>query len=117
VNSNKHENWNSDITVLFPHVALNVIGDFILPVWSWPIDHKTTRCVARLYMPKAKNAGEKLSQSYLVAQTRQGLREDLDNLEYVQAGTDTGGKTEMLLHDREIAIRHHLSVVAGYVGE
>lgn len=117
INRANHPLWNSDITVIFPNMDINIIGDWCLALWFWPVDVQNTRFVARAYMPAAVNAGMRLSQRYTVSRLRETLREDLDNLESVQSGMETRAKMSMPLSDREIAIRHGLKSVADFVGQ
>lgn len=117
INQSGAENWNGDIVSIFPNFWMQALADWCLALWFWPVDQRTTRLVARFYMPTPETAGQRLSNQYTVARIRETLREDLSNLENHQRGMESGGKTHMLLQDREIAIRHCYQTVERAIGK
>jgi phenylpropionate dioxygenase-like ring-hydroxylating dioxygenase large terminal subunit len=116
LNTQGFPTWQSDITVLFPNVDVQIIGDFVLVMWFWPLDPNTTRFIARYYMAPPSNAGARLTSHYLTSLLRDVFREDLLNIEYVQAGIESGGKTHMVIQANEVGIRHANAVMAREIG-
>lgn len=112
LNPQNFPTWQSDITVLFPNVDLQIIGDFVLAMWFWPVDRNTTRFMCRYYTAPPANAGAKLTSHYLTCLLRDVFREDLHNIEYVQAGIESGAKTHMVIQDNEVGLRHAHAVLA-----
>lgn len=115
-NPTGHASWSFDVNNFFPNFQLNVVNDAWYRHHFWPLAVDKTLWETRIYFPVAENAGQRFSQEYSKASTRDVLLEDASILENTQSVLTSGAKTHFHLQDEEIAIRHFHKVVRDYVG-
>ena len=82
-----------------------------------PISYNETLFDARVYYPEMKTAGGRFYQEYMRVALRDVLLEDLGTLEVTQAASETGAKSEMVIQDFELMVRHQAVVVDRLVNE
>jgi phenylpropionate dioxygenase-like ring-hydroxylating dioxygenase large terminal subunit len=117
INWTKHPNWIFDINVIFPDFYLSCRPNYFQAYNFRPLSHNETLFDARVYYPEMKTAGGRFYQEYMKVALRDVLLEDLSTLEITQAATETGVKTEMVLQDFELMVRHQAVVVDRLINE
>lgn len=111
LNWTKHPNWIFDINVIFPDFYLSCRPNYFQAYNFRPIANNETWFDARVYYPEMKTSGGRFYQEYMKVALRDVLLEDLGTLEMTQAATESGVKTEMVLQDFELMVRHQAAVV------
>lgn len=112
-----HPHWAFDINVVFPDFYLSCRPNYFQAYNFRPISQNQTLFEARVYYPEMKTAGGRFYQEYMKTALRDVLLEDLSTLETTQAAAETRGKTEMILQDFEIMVRHQAVVVDRMIEE
>jgi phenylpropionate dioxygenase-like ring-hydroxylating dioxygenase large terminal subunit len=82
--------------------------------WPMAVDH--TIWEIRFYGPKPINASELIGQDFVEVYNRVVFDEDATAHEWVHAGLESRAKTQLVLQDEEITIRHFHKVVQDYLG-
>ncbi|WP_417586916.1 aromatic ring-hydroxylating oxygenase subunit alpha [Pararhodobacter oceanensis] len=111
LNWTKHPHWAFDINVVFPDFYLSCRPNYFQAYNFRPISHNKTLFEARVYYPEMKTAGGRFYQEYMKVTLRDVLLEDLATLEMTQEAAETGAKTEMVINDFELMVRHQAVVV------
>jgi phenylpropionate dioxygenase-like ring-hydroxylating dioxygenase large terminal subunit len=96
--------WGFDLIIIFPNSIITFGNGFYVLDNYWPLDVSLTLWDSRLYMNKALNAGERISQEFSKAFTRDLVREDMAAAEQVQSGLASGGVSHMLLSNQEVLL-------------
>ena len=117
LNWTKHPDWAFDINVIFPDFYLSCRPNYYQAYNFRPISHNKTLFEARVYYPEMKTAGGRFYQEYMKVSLRDVLLEDLGTLETTQTAAETGAKSEMVLQDYEIMVRHQAHVVETMIAE
>lgn len=117
LNWTNHPDWAFDINVVFPDFYLSCRPNYFQAYNFRPVSHNKTLFEARVYYPEMKTAGGRFYQEYMKVSLRDVLLEDLGTLELTQKAAETGAKTEMVLQDFEIMVRHQLHVVEKLIEE
>lgn len=111
VNPERSPHWLFDINVIFPNFILDVAQGTYWTYHFWPIAVDRTVWEVRLYMHRARNAGERISQEFNRVLLRDALREDLSVMENMQSSLASGVLTRLQLSDQEVLVRHAYKVV------
>lgn len=106
-----HPDWAFDINCIFPDFYLSCRPNYYQAYNFRPLTHNTTLFDARVYYPEMQTAGGKFYQEYMKVTLRDVLLEDLSTLEITQDACESGVKSEMVLQDFEIMVRHQAAVV------
>lgn len=117
LNWTKHPHWAFDINVVFPDFYLSCRPNYFQAYNFRPISHNKTLFEARVYYPEMKTAGGRFYQEYMKVTLRDVLLEDLGTLEMTQSAAETGAKTEMVINDFELMVRHQAVVVDRIINE
>ncbi len=117
MNWTRDPNWAFDINVIFPDFYLSMRPTYYQAYNFRPISHNQTLFDARVYYPESATAGGRFYQEYMKVALRDVLLEDLSTLEDTQSATATGAKSEMIIQDSEIMIRHQYKVVERMIQE
>lgn len=117
LNWTKNPNWAFDINVIFPEFYLSCRPNYYQAYNFRPVGHNKTLFEARVFYPEMKTAGGRFYQEYMKTALRDVLLEDLSTLETTQYAAETSGKTEMILNDWEIALRHQAVIVDKIIEE
>jgi phenylpropionate dioxygenase-like ring-hydroxylating dioxygenase large terminal subunit len=112
-----HPDWAFDINVIFPDFYLSCRSNYYQAYNFRPISYNETLFDARVYYPEMKTAGGRFYQEYMRVALRDVLLEDLGTLEITQAASETGAKSEMVIQDFELMVRHQAVVVDRLVNE
>jgi phenylpropionate dioxygenase-like ring-hydroxylating dioxygenase large terminal subunit len=117
LNWTKHPHWAFDINVIFPDFYLSCRPNYFQAYNFRPISHNETLFDARVYYPEMQTAGGRFYQEYMRVALRDVLLEDLSTLEISQSAAATGAKSEIVLQDFELMVRHQAVVVDRLVNE
>lgn len=117
LNWTKHPTWAFDINVVFPDFYLSCRPNYFQAYNFRPISHNKMLFEARVYYPEMKTAGGRFYQEYMKTALRDVLLEDLSTLEMTQQAAETGAKTEMVIQDFELMVRHQAVVVERMIQE
>ncbi|BCF86356.1 (2Fe-2S)-binding protein (plasmid) [Rhodococcus qingshengii] len=106
------ENWAFDLMYVFPNTLwLMNAGSTYAALEVLPLGPNQTLWTSRTYSPPAKDGLERFAQEYNRVLARDTLAEDASTLEVTQAVLESGAKTEMILGDQELMLRHLHDVV------
>lgn len=117
LNWTKAPNWAFDINVVFPDFYLSCRPNYFQAYNFRPVAHNKTLFEVRVYYPEMKTAGGRFYQEYMKTALRDVLLEDLSTLETTQAAAETGAKSEMIIQDFELMVRHQAVVVDRIIEE
>jgi phenylpropionate dioxygenase-like ring-hydroxylating dioxygenase large terminal subunit len=117
LNWTRHPHWAFDINVVFPDFYLSARPNYFQAYNFRPISHDKTLFDARVYYPEMNTAGGRFYQEYMKVALRDVLLEDLSTLEETQSAAATGAKSEMIIQDHEIMVRHQYMVVDRMIRE
>lgn len=117
LNWTKHPDWAFDINVIFPDFYLSCRPNYFQAYNFRPISHNRTSFEARVYYPEMRTAGGRFYQEYMKVSLRDVLLEDLGTLEMTQKAAETGAKSEMVIQDFELMVRHQAVVVERLIQE
>ncbi len=104
-----------DWYLIFPNMALLLFtgpsGDFFMTYNFWPL--AVDRCIweMRYHFPAAENVGQRLAQEWTIGRLRDTLMEDAFQHEKIQQGLASRARSEMVMQDEEITIRHFHEVI------
>ncbi len=111
INPDRSSKWGFDINVIFPNFILDLANGSYWTQTFWPIAVDRTLWEVKLYMDPPKNPGERIGQEFSKVLMRDAFREDLSQLENIQANMNSGTFTHTPLSDQEILVRHAYKVV------
>lgn len=117
LNWTRNPNWAFDINVIFPDFYLSCRPNYFQAYTFRPTSYNTTMFEARVYYPEMATAGGRFYQEYMKVTLRDVLLEDLSTLEMTQAAAETGAKSEMVIQDFELMVRHQLAAVERVINE
>lgn len=117
LNWTHHPHWAFDINVVFPDFYLSCRPNYFQAYNFRPIAHNKTLFEARVYYPEMKTAGGRFYQEYMKVALRDVLLEDLSTLEMTQEAAETNAKSEMVIQDYELMVRHQAVVVDRIIKE
>ena len=117
MNWTRDPNWAFDINVIFPDFYLSLRPTYFQAYNFRPIAHDKTLFEASVFYPEMETAGGRFYQEYMKVALRDVLLEDLSTLEDTQAAARTGAKSEMVIQDFEIMVRHQYAVVDRMIRE
>jgi len=115
VNPTGYSDWSFDGISVFPNCLIYVSKDTYLTHIFWPLAENRTRWEIRTYSPPAKNLAARFSQEYGKCFFRDTLLEDGSTLERTQTMLASGAKSEIVLQDQELLLRHRHQVAASYI--
>jgi Rieske 2Fe-2S family protein len=110
VNPLRSDKWAFDVVELFPNFLMLNSNYWHLGIWYWPIDEGRTVIRAERCFYKAKNAAERLGQSFSKVRAREVIREDLNTLEATQEMLMSGVMEHIHLSQQELALQHHFKM-------
>lgn len=106
-NDARDPNQSLIVHAVFPNQFINVgVGTFFTHQF-WPLSPDRTLCEARIYVPKAKTAGERISQEYSISAARDIWAEDWRLVEETHRGVKSGARTTLHYQAQEAVCRHH----------
>jgi phenylpropionate dioxygenase-like ring-hydroxylating dioxygenase large terminal subunit len=109
-----------DFFVVFPNFVIllfkGVATDFYVTYNFWPLAVDHTIWEIRFHFPPAENAGQRLTQEWMICRLRDTLQEDAKAHESIHQGLASRAKTHLLLQDEEITIRHFHEVLERQMG-
>lgn len=117
LNWTRHPDWAFDINVVFPDFYLSCRPNYFQAYNFRPVSHNRTSFEARVYYPEMRTAGGRFYQEYMRVALRDVLLEDLGTLEMTQQAAETGAKSEMVIQDFELMVRHQAVVVERLINE
>lgn len=117
LNWTRHPHWAFDINVVFPDFYLSCRPNYFQAYNFRPIAHNKTLFEVRAYYPEMKTAGGRFYQEYMRTALRDVLLEDLSTLEMTQDAAETGAKSEMVIQDFELMVRHQAVVIDRIIEE
>ena len=100
-----------DVNVIFPNSFIDVGAGWYFTYEFWPLAVDETHWEVNLYVAEPQSAAQKVAQSLIVVEFRDGLREDLTTLEATQQGLMSGAIKELHFSDQELLCRHQYQVV------
>jgi phenylpropionate dioxygenase-like ring-hydroxylating dioxygenase large terminal subunit len=115
VNPTRSSKWAFDEYVIFPNFHVLVFFGMCITHNVWPISVDRAIWEARVYLPKAENAGQRFSREYGRVLLRDAWLEDGSTLEASQTGLDAGAIDHFVLQDQELLIRHNYKVLESYI--
>ena len=116
VNPTGVADWSFSGFNCFPNISIFVSQGGFLTHSFWPLAADRTLWEARIYFPKAHNLAERFSQEYSRSTFLDGvMAEDGGIFEKTQSMLGSGAKTELIIGDEELLIRHHLAMVERYL--
>lgn len=98
--------WAFDLFVFFPNFMLFAFNGFCFTYNFWPRGLTRTLFDFNIYMPPPQNAGQRFAQELAVCGLRDTLMEDGPTLEAIQNNLLSGVKSDYILQDQEILVRH-----------
>lgn len=98
--------WSFDMFVIFPNFMLFAFANFYFTYNFWPLALDRTLFELKIYFPPPANAGQIFSQELAVCGLRDTLMEDGPTIESIQTGVASRAKSEMILQDQELLLRH-----------
>lgn len=110
-------NLSSYAYSLFPNVQIVVAPSYMHLIQFIPLDAETTHWVVTMYFPKAKSAGERLSQEYTMAIAKDVITEDMSVFPHIQDGMMCGAKEFVNFHRNESLCRHLAMMIQAYTEE
>ncbi|HEY0297341.1 MAG TPA: SRPBCC family protein [Bordetella sp.] len=117
LNWTRHPYWAFDINVVFPDFYLSCRPNYFQAYNFRPLTHNKFLFEARVYYPEMKTAGGRFYQEYMKVALRDVLLEDLSTLEMTQKAAETGAKSEMIIQDYELMVRHQAVVIDKIIQE
>lgn len=108
-------NWQLDVHGIFPNLLIEVSPTFFYTIEVNPISVSRTRWIARMYLPKAANAGQRFSQEYNIAAFRDTVAEDIAVLRTLQGSMQSRAKPTIHFQSHEALCRHAYVEIDRYV--
>lgn len=115
VNPTRSPGWAVDVAWLFPNFQIDFSPGGFWTHEFWPTSVNTTRWVARVHIPVAKDVYQRFQQEHHSARFADIMLEDVANTERQQLAMESGAKTEMQLQDGEFMLRHSMHVLKKWV--
>jgi phenylpropionate dioxygenase-like ring-hydroxylating dioxygenase large terminal subunit len=100
-----------DVNVIFPNSFIDAGGGWYFTYEFWPLAVDETHWEVNLYVEEPQSAAQRVAQSLIVVEFRDGLREDLTTLEATQQGLMSGAVKQLQFSDQELLCRHQYQVV------
>lgn len=116
INPRKEPNWATEIVSIFPNFLLFYSPGGFFTLEFWPLSVNTTRWVAKIHTPVAKDIRQRFQQEHHNCRMAEIFLEDVGNLERQQKAMESGGKTEMQFQDGEFLLRHSIETIQKWVG-
>lgn len=110
---------DTDFYQVFPNFVImtfrGVTNDYYATYNIWPLT--VDRCIweIKIYFVPAENVGQRLSQEYNTHRISDVLQEDAAAHECLQVGLTSRAKSNLILQDDEIQIRHFYKVLEDYM--
>jgi phenylpropionate dioxygenase-like ring-hydroxylating dioxygenase large terminal subunit len=115
LNQTRSDSWSLDVTIFFPTFLIAIGTGMYFTHQIWPLASNRVRYEMRAYLRKAQNAAQRFAQEHALVELRDTLLEDTNTLERTQRALDAGIVRELVLHDHELALRHHYHTVCRYL--
>lgn len=116
INPENLEGWLTDILVIFPMANIQPLGGFWVTQNYWPLGHDKTLWEMEVHMKAPQNGAEEIAIEYNRNFLRDVIREDLQNLAWVQGNLTAGSRHYQVLGENEVMIRSGYRNVAEQVG-
>lgn len=116
INPKNLPDWATDILIIFPMANIQPLQGFVGAQNYWPLAHDRTRWELEIYMLPPQSAAGEVAVEYNRAHLRDLIREDLQNLAWVQGNLKAGSKQHHVLGEMEVLIRAGYKTVAEQVG-
>lgn len=116
INPKKKPDWLSDILIVFPMANFQALQGFFVSQNYWPLSHDRTRWEFEIYMRAPRNAAEEIAIEYNRNYLRDVVREDLQNLNWVQSNLNARTKSHQILGEMETMVRSAYKTLAEQVG-
>lgn len=115
INPDKVPNWATEIAWIFPNFLIFYSPGGFFTLEFWPLTVNTTRWVARMHVPLAKDVRQRFQQEHHNCRMAEIFLEDVGNLERQQRAMESGGKTEIIFQDGEFLLRHSIETIQKWV--
>jgi phenylpropionate dioxygenase-like ring-hydroxylating dioxygenase large terminal subunit len=116
INPRRVPNWATEIAWIFPNFLIFYSPGGFFTLEFWPLSVNSTRWVARMHIPKAKDVRQRFpARSTTTAAWQKIFLEDVGNLERQQRAMESGAKTEIILQDGEFMLRHSIQTIRKWV--
>lgn len=117
LNPGRQPDWAYDLVELFPNFVMLTGAHWHSFFQFWPLGPERTLIVRDGYAFKARTAGERFSQRFWSARSRDVVREDLGLMASVQRMMMSGTMTEIVLSQQELLLQHHFAVADAMMAE
>ncbi|TDU28247.1 phenylpropionate dioxygenase-like ring-hydroxylating dioxygenase large terminal subunit [Panacagrimonas perspica] len=115
INPRRVPNWATEIAWIFPNFLIFYSPGGFFTLEFWPLSVNSTRWVARMHIPKAKDVRQRFQQEHHNCRMAEIFLEDVGNLERQQRAMESGAKTEIVLQDGEFMLRHSIETIRKWV--
>lgn len=115
INPNKVPSWATEIAWIFPNFLIFYSPGGFFSLEFWPTSVNTTRWLARIHIPVAKNVRQRFQQEHHNCRMAEIFLEDVGNLERQQRAMESGAKQEIVLQDGEFMLRHSIETIQKWV--
>jgi glycine betaine catabolism A len=115
LNQTRAPNWSIDVTVFFPNWIIVMGSGMYFTHQMWPLAADRVIWQMRGYVRPAANAAQRFGQENAMVELRDAVLEDGNTLERIQRALKQGLVKEYVLHDHELALRHHYHTVVKWV--
>jgi len=115
INPNRAPSWATEIAWMFPNFIIFFSPGGFFTIEFWPTSVNTTRWVAKVHVPLAKDVRQRFQQEHHNCRMAEIFLEDVGNLECQQRAMESGAKKEIFLQDGEFLLRHSIETVRKWV--
>ena len=115
INPNRAPSWATEIAWMFPNYLIFFSPGGFFTIEFWPTSVNTTRWVAKIHVPLAKDVRQRFQQEHHNCRMAEIFLEDVGNLECQQRAMESGAKKEITLQDGEFMLRHSIETIRKWV--
>jgi phenylpropionate dioxygenase-like ring-hydroxylating dioxygenase large terminal subunit len=117
VNPDGMENFSFELSVIFPNLLLHISEGLWFTHQFWPLAHNRTRWEGKMYYRPPTSNSERWALQCAQLIARNAWLEDTATMEATQVALQSGAKTEMILQDEEILVRHGYHALEQFMRE
>jgi phenylpropionate dioxygenase-like ring-hydroxylating dioxygenase large terminal subunit len=115
INPDGRKDFAFELSVLFPNLLLHVSEGVWFTHQFWPMGHGKTLWEGKYYVAAPKTYSQLWALHHAQVIQRNAWLEDTGTMEATQAALASGAKTQMVLQDEEILVRHGYHVLDRYM--
>ncbi len=115
VNPDGKEDFSFELSVVFPNLLLHISEGLWFTHQFWPLAHNRTRWEGKMFYRPPRTNSERWALQCAQLIARNAWLEDTATMEATQAALQSGAKTEMMLQDEEVLVRHGYHALEQYM--